>query len=92
MRRIGCVVVLALSVMLTPLIVEAQQERVYRIAYLGNASALAEANRVESLREGLRDFGYVEGKNIVIEFKWAEGRNERLPELAAELAGCGRTQ
>jgi hypothetical protein len=42
---------------------------VHRIGYLGNASALAEAQRVESLREGLRDFGYVEGKNIVIEFR-----------------------
>jgi ABC-type uncharacterized transport system substrate-binding protein len=40
---------------------------------------------VEALRQGLRDRGYVEGKNIAIEFRWAEGRDERLPELAGEL-------
>jgi len=40
---------------------------------------------VEALRQGLRDLGYVEGKNIAIEFRWAEGRDERLPELAGEL-------
>jgi putative ABC transport system substrate-binding protein len=74
------------AVLAAPLAAEAQQpEKVYRIGYLGNASALAEADRVDSLREGLRDVGYVEGKNIVIEPRWAEGRNERLPELAAEL-------
>src|SRR5438094_3098814 len=85
MRLIGLTVVLSLS-FIAPLAVGAQQaEKVHRIGYLGNASALAEAKRVESLREGLRDFGYVEGKNIVIEFRWAERRNERLPELAAEL-------
>jgi len=74
------------AVLATPLGVEAQQAgKVYRIGYLGNASAATQADRVESLRERLRDLGYVEGKNIVIEFRWAEGRYERLPDLAAEL-------
>jgi putative ABC transport system substrate-binding protein len=69
-----------------PLAAEAEQaEKVYRIGYLGNASALAQAKRVESLRASLRDLGYVEGKNIVIEFRWADGRLDRLPDLAAEL-------
>ena len=85
MRLIG-LAVLALSVILAPLAIGAQQaEKVYRIGYLGNVSALAQAERVESLRASLRDLGYVEGKNIAIEFRWAEGRSERLPELAAEL-------
>ena len=87
MRLIGLAVVLSLGLTLAPLAGEAQQqtERVYRIGYLGNASASAQAKRVESLRAGLRDLGYMEGKNIVIEFRWAEGRYDRLPDLAAEL-------
>jgi len=86
MRLIGLAVILALSLILASLVAEGQQaEKVYRIGYLGNASASAQAKRVESLRAGLRDLGYVEGKNIVIEFRWAEGRYDRLPDLAAEL-------
>jgi ABC-type uncharacterized transport system substrate-binding protein len=74
------------SILAAPLAAEAQSaEKMYRIGYLGNASALAQAKRVESLRDALRDLGYVEGRNIVIEFRWAEGRHERLPDLAAEL-------
>src|SRR6266516_3637016 len=56
-----------------------------RIGFLGSSSASEFASRVEVLRAGLRDLGYVEGKNVVIEFRWADGRYERLPELAAEL-------
>ena len=87
MRLIVLAVALTLGLTLAPLAGEAQQqtEKVYRIGYLGNASASAQAKRVESLRAGLRDLGYMEGKNIVIEFRWAEGRLDRLPDLAAEL-------
>jgi len=62
-----------------------QQSKVWRIGFLGAASASGFARWVEALRAGLRDLGYVEGKNIVIEFRWAEEKYERLPELAAEL-------
>ncbi|MGH8703191.1 MAG: ABC transporter substrate binding protein, partial [Burkholderiales bacterium] len=70
-----------------PLASFAQQKpaKVARIGFLGAASASSRASRVEVLRAGLRDLGYVEGKNIVIEFRWAEGKYERLPGLAAEL-------
>jgi len=62
-----------------------QKGKVWRIGFLGAATASGSARRVEALRAGLRDLGYVEGKNIVIEFRWAEGNYERLPQLAAEL-------
>jgi putative ABC transport system substrate-binding protein len=62
-----------------------QAGKVPRIGFLGAASPSTFASRLESFRLGLRDFGYVEGANITIEYRWAEGRFERLPELAAEL-------
>ena len=62
-----------------------QPAKVARIGFLGLASASGYVSEVEAVQAGLRDLGYVEGKNIVIEFRWAEGKYERLPELAAEL-------
>ena len=67
-----------------PLAVRAQQPAIARIGFLGPAPASTYSPRVEALQAGLRDLGYVEGKNIVIEFRWAE-KVEQLPELAAEL-------
>jgi putative tryptophan/tyrosine transport system substrate-binding protein len=61
-----------------------QPATVARIGFLGLSPASAAAMRVGALRAGLRDLGYVEGKNIVIEFRWAE-RVDQLPEFAAEL-------
>jgi len=65
----------------------AQPATVHRIGFLGSESASNQAKRLEALRAGLRDYGYVEGKNIVIEVRWAEGNYDRLPALAAELVG-----
>jgi putative ABC transport system substrate-binding protein len=65
---------------------EAQQaKKVPRIGFLGFTSLSAIAARIEAFRQGLREFGYVEGKNIVVEYRSAEGELDRLPELAAEL-------
>jgi putative ABC transport system substrate-binding protein len=68
-----------------PFASRAQQQRVYRIGFLGNSTAALEANLVGPFREGLRDRGYVEGRNIVIEYRWAEGKYERFPDLIADL-------
>jgi putative ABC transport system substrate-binding protein len=66
--------------------VQAQQpKKVWRIGFLGSGSASGYASRVDAMRDGLRDLGYVEGKNIVIEYRWADEKYDRLPELAAEL-------
>jgi putative tryptophan/tyrosine transport system substrate-binding protein len=68
-----------------PLPISAQQPtRLARIGFLGLAPASASASRVEALRAGLRDLGWVEGENILIEFRWA-GKVDQLPDLAAEL-------
>ena len=67
-------------------IVEAQQaKKIPRIGFLGNSTEVLEANLIWPFREGLRDLGYVEGKNILIEYRWAEGKYERFPELIGEL-------
>jgi len=77
---------LALSVFGAPLTADAQQAgRTVTIGYLGNSSLALEANLVEAFREGLRQLGYVEGRNLIIKFEWAEGQQERHPALAREL-------
>jgi putative ABC transport system substrate-binding protein len=68
-----------------PLAAEAQTAgKLYRIVYLGNSSAALETDLVDSFRQGLRNLDYVEGRNIVIEYRWAEGRNDLFPALVAE--------
>jgi putative ABC transport system substrate-binding protein len=65
---------------------EAQQAaKVYQIGILSAETASGYTKRLEALRAGLYDLGYVEGKNIVIEFRWAEGQYDRLPGMATEL-------
>ena len=61
------------------------QTRVRRIGFLGNSTPVLEENLIGPFRDGLRDLGYVEGKNIVVEYRWAEGKYERFPALIAEL-------
>jgi putative ABC transport system substrate-binding protein len=77
---------LATVFLTTNSLAEAQQPiKTPRIAYLGGASFAASSARIEAFRQGLRELGYVEGKNIVIEWRFAEGKPDRLPALAAEL-------
>jgi putative tryptophan/tyrosine transport system substrate-binding protein len=65
---------------------EAQQPtKVPRIGFLNATTPSIIAARLEAFRQGLRELGYVEGKNIVVEYRWAEGKIERLPDLATEL-------
>jgi putative ABC transport system substrate-binding protein len=69
-----------------PLAAGAQQARkAHRIGFLGNSTAILEANLVGPFRDGLRELGYVEGRDLVIEYRWAEGQYERFPGLIAEL-------
>ena len=83
MRLIGLVVILSLT--LAPLSADAQQAaKVARIGYLSGNLATA-PHLPEAFRQGLRDLGYIEGRNLVIEYRDVEGKYERLPALAAEL-------
>jgi putative tryptophan/tyrosine transport system substrate-binding protein len=76
----------AAPALLRPRAVRAQQPgRTFRIGFLGGADPVGYAAQLEALRLGLQDHGYVIGRNVEIEYRWAQGRYERLPALAAEL-------
>jgi putative ABC transport system substrate-binding protein len=90
MRRIGLAVVLALSFILAPPAGGAQQApRTYRIGFLGTTSRQDQTSPLAGFRQGLLDLGYVEGRNFLIEYRWADDKYERLPALAAELVRSG---
>jgi putative ABC transport system substrate-binding protein len=74
------------SLIATPLAARAQQVgRIYRIGLLESVPAAQNAANLDALRKGLRDLGYVEGRNLIIEYRSAEGRADRFPDLASEL-------
>ena len=86
MRRRDFLALLGGAVAAVPLAVAAQEARkLPRIGFLGNSTASLEANLVGPFRESLRNLGYVEGRNISIEYRWAEGNYDRFPTLIAEL-------
>ena len=85
-RRLVLAVILTLGFGAAPVGAEAQQASgLRRIGYLGISSPSLEPHYVEAFRQQLRDLGYIEGQHIAIEYRWAEGRDDRLPDLAAEL-------
>jgi putative tryptophan/tyrosine transport system substrate-binding protein len=87
-RTLGFLVTLALSLCATTRAVEARQVgKVHQIGWLSAGSPLSSRANVEAFQQGLHAFGYVEGQNLAIEVRYAEGRAERLPDLAAELVG-----
>jgi len=88
MRRAAALIVaFALAILAPPLAADAQPlAKVPRIGFLAAFSPTPEVSHfIEAFRQGLRDLGYVEGRNIVIEYRWAHSSFERLPDLAAEL-------
>jgi putative tryptophan/tyrosine transport system substrate-binding protein len=86
MHRGALVVALVLSSIAAPLAVDAQRPgKLYRIGMLERTSTAINAANLEGFRQGLRELGYVEGKSFVIEYRSADGRDERFPSLAAEL-------
>ena len=74
---------IALTFLLTGLVADAQQPK--KVPRIGFLSPTSDDSRVETFRQGLRELGYVDGQNITIEYRWADGKFERLPDLAMEL-------
>jgi putative ABC transport system substrate-binding protein len=86
MRRRDFIALLGGTAVEWPLVARTQQMgKVYRIGILETIPAVRNAANLDALRKGLRDFGYVEGQNLVIEYRSADGRAERYPDLASEL-------
>ena len=87
MNVLGFLVTLTLSMLVAPLVAGAQPAgKVPTIGFLIHNSATPTARHFEAFAQGLRELGYIEGQTIAIERRYAEGRLERLPALAAELA------
>ena len=84
-RSVICAAVCALLFALCSQAEPQEPKRVPRIGYLTVASRTGSAHLIDALVQGLRELGYVEGQNIAIEYRWADGHFERLPELAADL-------
>jgi putative tryptophan/tyrosine transport system substrate-binding protein len=85
-RRIGLLITFALGLLLAPLTSQAQHTaQVPRLGLLMPGSASTSASRLEAFRHGLRDLGYVEGRTITLEYRFAEGQADRLSALVAEL-------
>jgi putative ABC transport system substrate-binding protein len=84
MKRREFITLLGGAAVAWPLAARAQP-KIPRVGFMGNSTAALEANLVGSFRDGLRELGYEEGRNIIIEYRWADGKYERFPALVAEL-------
>ena len=85
MRRRDFIKVIASSAAAWPLAARAQQKATPVVGFINSASPKPYAPNVEGFLQGLKDAGYIEGRNVSIEYRWAEGQYDRLPAMAAEL-------
>ncbi len=86
MKKAAVPILVAVILLTVAVVTEAQQpKKVPRIGFLDPTSSSISKARIEAFRQGLRKFGYTEDKNIAVDYRFAEGKSERLPELASEL-------
>src|SRR5215472_6034195 len=85
-RKLAGILAVVVTIALSGVVAQAQQPaKVPRIGFLDSGTASGSAVLVDAFRQELRKLGWIEGKNITIEYRFAEGKPERLPELAADL-------
>src|SRR4051812_2269597 len=77
--------VLAVATVRLPAVAQSAAKKAPRVGILGVTSSAGYARQIAAMRQGFRELGYVEGQNLFIEYRWADGRYARLPALAAEL-------
>src|SRR5262245_57136274 len=86
MKKAAVPILVAVILLTVAVVTEAQQPaKITRIGYLSNVDAATDSAGSEGIRLALRELGYIEGQNIAIEYRYAEGKRDRAPELAAEL-------
>ena len=88
-RKITGLAAAALVVVIFTLAGAQQPGKIYRLGFLSGGTLSGLKTTIEPFRQGLRDLGYIEGKNLTIEYRAAEGKFEQMPEIIAELIGLG---
>ena len=85
LRRREFITLVGGAVLARPLAVRAQQTKVWRVGWIWIGRSAGISPELAGFRQGLKDFGYVEGQNIIVEYRYAEGRTDRIAGLVAEL-------